>query len=111
MIEIKYVCSTPAAPGLHPTPRDRATAPSPTHTAALAILGERTGVAAKIGERRFFKVALPETVSVHFYVGSTVERSILDRASVESRLSLRFCFFFCGTAVLILYTHGGIVGC
>ena len=111
LIRVKDIFSTPAIPGRHPIPRDRATAPSPTHTAALAILGERTGVAAKIGERRFFKVALPETVSVHFYVGSTVERSILDRASVESRLSLRFRFFCCCTAVLLLCTHGGIVGC
>ena len=94
-------------------PRDRATAPSPTHTAALAIPGERTGVAAELGERRFFKVTLPEAVSNHyiFYVGSTVERSTLDRASVESRLSLRFRLFFCCTAVLLQHTHGGIVGC
>ena len=66
LIELKYVLSTPAAPGRHPIPRDRATAPSPTHTAALAIPGERTGVAAKLGERRFFKVALPETASNHY---------------------------------------------
>ena len=49
LIELKYVCSAPAAPGRHPIPRDRATVPSPTHTAALATPGERTGVAAKIG--------------------------------------------------------------
>ena len=36
-----------------------------THAAALVIPGERTGVAAKLGERRFFKVALPETESNH----------------------------------------------
>ena len=40
LIELKYAFSTPAAPGRHPIPRDRATAPSPTHTAALAIPGE-----------------------------------------------------------------------
>ena len=115
LIELKYVFSTPAAPGRHPIPRDRATAPSPTHTAALAIPGERTGVAAKLGERRFFKVALPETASNHyiFCFGSTVERSILDRASVESP---RLCVFaFCSAVVLLyvllLYTHVGIVGC
>ena len=66
LIELKYVFSTPAAPGRHPIPRDRATAPSPTHTAALSIPGERTGVAAKFGERRFFKVVLPETASNHY---------------------------------------------
>ena len=66
LIEIKYVFSTPAAPGRHPIPRDRAAAPSPTYTAALAIHADRTGVAAKLGERRFFKVALPETASNHY---------------------------------------------
>ena len=49
-----------------PDPRDHATAPSPTHTAALAIPGERTGVAAKFSERRFFYVALPDTASNHY---------------------------------------------
>ena len=57
LIELKYVFSAPVAPGDHPIPRDRATATSPAHTAALAIPGERTGVAAKLGERRFFNVA------------------------------------------------------
>ena len=38
---------------------ERATVPSPTRTAALAIPGERTGVAANLGELGFFKVALP----------------------------------------------------
>ena len=55
-----------AGPERHPIPRDRATAPSPTHTAALAIPGERTGVAAKLVERRFFKVAFPETAINHY---------------------------------------------
>ena len=66
LIELRYVFSTPAAPGRHPIPGDRTTAPSRTHTAALAIPGKRTGVAAKLGERRFFKVALPETASIHY---------------------------------------------
>ena len=65
-MKLKYVFSTPAIPERHPIPRHRATAPSPTHTAALAIPGERTGVAAKLGERRFFKLALPETASNHY---------------------------------------------
>ena len=67
LIELEYVFSTPAAPERHPIPRERATAPSPTHTAALAIPGERTGVAAKLGERRFFKFALPEKASNHYF--------------------------------------------
>ena len=66
MIEVKYVFPTPVAPGLHPVPRDRATRPSPTHTAALAIPGDRTGVAAKLGERHFFKETLPMTASNHY---------------------------------------------
>ena len=66
LIVLKYVFSAPAIPGRHPIPRGRAAAPSPTHTAALAIPGERTGVAAKLGERRFFNVALPETASNHY---------------------------------------------
>ena len=95
LIDLKYVFSTPASPGRHPIPRDRATVPSPTHTAVLAIPGERTGVAAKLGDQRFFKVALPETASNHyiFCFGSTVERSILDRASVESPRLCVFAFF------------------
>ena len=103
-----------AAPGRHPIPRHRATAPSPTHTTALPIPGDRTGVAAKLGERQFFKVAPPETARSHYHtfsVGSTVARSILDRASVES---LRVGIFALLSAVvllyvLLLYTHGGIM--
>ena len=68
LIELKYVFSTPAIPGRHPIPQDRATAPSPTHTAALAIPCERTGVVAKLGERRVFKVALRKTASNHYFV-------------------------------------------
>ena len=44
----------------------------------------KTDVATKVGEGRFFKVALPETVSnlyFFFNLGSTVERSIQDRQS------------------------------
>ena len=54
LIELKNLFSTPAAPGRYPIPRDRAT----THTAAPAISGDRTGVTAKLGERRFFKVVV-----------------------------------------------------
>ena len=50
LIELKHGFSTSAAPGGHPILRDRATAPSSTHTAALAISGERTGVAAKLSD-------------------------------------------------------------
>ena len=96
LIELKYVFSTPAAPGRHPIPRDRATAPSPTHTAALAIPGERTGVAAKLGERRFFKVALPETGSNH-YIFCSLNGRALDSGQLERQLNLpvsAFSLFF-----------------
>ena len=48
--------------------RSPETAPSPNHTADLAIPGEKKGVAAKLGERRFFKVAPPETARNHFFL-------------------------------------------
>ena len=114
MIELKYVFSTPAAPERHPIHRIRATAPSPTHTAVLAIPGDRTGVAAKLSERRFFKVALPETATNQYSLcGGTVERSILDRGSVESpRLCVVALFPVVALLyVFLLYTHSGIVGC
>ena len=44
-IELQYMFSTPAAPGLHLIPRDHVAVPRPTHTAALAIPGVRTSVA------------------------------------------------------------------
>ena len=65
LIELKYRFSTPAAPERQRTPEDIASVPRPTHTAALAIPGERTGVAPELGERRFFKVGLPETANNH----------------------------------------------
>ena len=46
-----------------PRPRDRAK--SHPHS-SLVIPGERTGVADEVGERRLFKVALPETASNHY---------------------------------------------
>ena len=51
LIELKYRFSTPAAPERQRTPEDSASEPHPTHTAALAIPGERTGVAPELGER------------------------------------------------------------
>ena len=54
-----YRFSTPAAPWRHSIPRDGATVPRLTHTAALAILGERTGGAPELGERWFSKVGPP----------------------------------------------------
>ena len=101
-------------PGATRSPRDRVTAPSPTHTAALAIPGERTGVAAKLGERRFSKLlSRRRQLITTFSVGSKVDRSILDRASVESPRLCVFVFFSAVVLlyVLLLYTHGGIVGC
>ena len=110
LIELKYVFSTPAAPGRHPIPETARRAPSPTHTAAFAIPGV---VAAKPGERRPFKVALPETASNH-YVFCWLNGSALHSGQTERQLnplSLRFRYCFCCTAVILLYTHYGIVGC
>ena len=103
---MKYAFSTPSIPGRHRIPRDRATAASPTHTAAFAVPGEGTGVAAKIGKLRFL-FSLPEPVRNHYilFFGSTVERSILDRASVESCLSLRFRFFFVVVLACTIIVH------
>ena len=124
----------------HPIPRDRGTAPSPTHTAALAIPAERTGIAAKLGERQFLKVALPEMASNH-YISLWLSGRALDSGQAEcqykspclcffgfffaffsavrefkSRCLRCVCMFFCrtavrtSTAVVLLYTHGGFVG-
>ena len=53
LIELKYRFSTPAATERQQTPEDSASVPRLTHTAALAIPGERTGVAPELGERGF----------------------------------------------------------
>ena len=45
LIEFKYMFSTPVAPERQGIPEDSASVPRPTHTAALAIPGEGTGVA------------------------------------------------------------------
>ena len=82
LIELKYVFSAPSAPGCSPIPRDRATAPGPTHTAALAIPVERTGVAAKRDNFSKLLSGRRQVIST-FSVGSTVERSILDKRSVS----------------------------
>ena len=68
MIESRYGFPTSSASGRHPIPRDRATALSPTHTATLEIPGERTGVAAKFGERGVLKVGLSEAANntIHY---------------------------------------------
>ena len=86
------------------------TAPSPTYKAALAISGERTGVAAKIGEKRLFKVALPETTSNHYVsfwlggialVSGQAERQFNPSCSVFFALffTLFFAFFCFSSAV------------
>ena len=66
LIELKYRLSTPAATEHQQTPEDSASVPRPTHTAALAIPGERTGVAPELGERGFLKVGLSETATNHY---------------------------------------------
>ena len=60
-MDLHYACLSmprgrPAAPDRHRTPHGRATAPRPTHTAALVDPGERTGVAPELGERGFSTV-------------------------------------------------------
>ena len=87
----------------YPIPRDRSTAPSPTHTAALAMPGERTGVAAKLGERRFFKVALPETATTR-YISFWLSGRALDSGQAERQFkSPPFLFFFCLFVSAVLY--------
>ena len=104
LIRVKDIFSTPAIPGRHPIPRDRATAPSPTHTAALAIT-ERTGVAANSASDDFSK--LPSRrwqVITTSYVASTAERSIPDRASGESPCLCIVVFFLLYCCTIIVYT-------
>ena len=78
------------------------------------IPGERTGVADEVGERRLFKVALPETASNH-YIFCWLNGAALDSGQAERQLNppvSAFSLFF--SAVLLyylLYTHGEIVGC
>ena len=49
-------------------------------------------------------------VIITFYVGSTVERSILDRASVESPCLCVFAFFLLYCRTITVHTRGGFVG-
>ena len=53
---LRMPCERSGAPERHRTPLGRATAPRPSHTAALGEPGERTGVAPERGERRFYWV-------------------------------------------------------
>ena len=107
---------TPTAPGQHPIPRDRATAPSPTQTAALVIPGERMGIAAKLGERRFFKVALPETSSNH-YILCRLNGRALDSGQAERQLnppvsafSFLFLLYCCTIIVHTYMVRSWVVG-
>ena len=61
---------TPAVPEHQPTHRGRATVPRPPHTAALGVPGERTGAAAKLGERRasIVEVALPGLANITLFL-------------------------------------------
>ena len=59
LIELsRYDFPTSDGPGRHPIPRDSATMSSPTHAPADVISSEGRGVAAKLGERGFSKLAL-----------------------------------------------------
>ena len=48
-------------PECHRTPRGRATATRPPHTAALGVAGERTGATVELVEREASNGALPGT--------------------------------------------------
>ena len=94
LIELKYVFSAPSAPGCSPIPRDRATAPGPTHTAALAI---RRKNGRRSQTRQFFKVALRETAS-NLYIFCWLNGRTLDSGQTERQLNLAvsaFSLFFC----------------
>ena len=88
--------------------------------------------AAKLGERRLFKVALPETARNHYIFfwlsGRALDSGQAERQTVQIPhpaacyfvvqipLSLLFCFCFfvlycCTAVVVLLYTHSGLVGC
>ena len=101
LIVLKYRFSTPAAPERQRTPKDNASEPRPTHTEALAIPGERKGVAPELGERGLLKVGLPETTNNH-YVFFWLSGIALDSERQKSEFkSPCLCFFFCyHTAVL-----------
>ena len=92
-LRLEYTPRIAASPERHPIPGDRVTAPSSTHTSALAIPGERTGVAAKLGDRQFFKVALPETASSHNFSFRLSGRS-LDSGQSERQFKSPCLFFY-----------------
>ena len=99
LIVLKYRFSTPAAPERQRTPKDNASEPRPTHTEALAIPGERKGVAPELGERGLLKVGLPETTNNH-YVFFWLSGIALDSERQKSEFkSPCLCFFF---AIILL---------
>ena len=65
----------------HATPRGHATVPRPPHVAALEVAGERTGANARLGERGFPKVDLPDAEKITVI---TIRRSILAFRSMGS---------------------------
>ena len=96
--------STPAAPERQRTPEDIASEPRPTHTAALAIPGERTGVAPELDERGFLKVGLPETANNHYFLFWLSGRALdsgRQKGEFKSLCLCCFAFSFCYTAVLL----------
>ena len=86
---------TRAAPGRHSISQDRATAPSPTLTAASRSPAKERPSQPKSASDDFSKLpSRRRQVITTFPFGSAVERSVLDRASVQIPPSLLF-FFFC----------------
>ena len=93
LIELKYRFSTPAAPERQRTHENSASVPRPTHTAALAIPGDRTGVAPEVGERGFLKVGLPKMAN-NSYIFFWLSGRALDSGCQKSEFkSPSVCFF------------------
>ena len=100
LIESKHMFSTPPAPERQRTPEDSASVPRPTHTEALAISGERTGVAPELGGRGFLKVGLPKTANDHYIFFWHSGRALNSGRQKSEFKSPCLCFF-----ALLLFFH------
>ena len=95
--------STPAAPEHQGTPEDSASVPRPTHTATLAIPGERTGVAAELGDQGFLKVGLPETANNNYILFWLSGRALdFGRQKIVFK-SPCLCFFFAFLHIFLFF--------
>ena len=106
LIEFKYMFSTPVAPERQGIPEDSASVPRPSHTATLAIPGEKTGVAPKLGERGFSNVDLPETANNHYLFFWLSGRALdygRQKSEFKSSCLLLVFRFFCCLSCCTLY--------